>query len=117
VVPTIVFHGEQDRTVNPRNGEEVIAAALGIAGGRARSTDSALAEARLEEGVSALGGRYTRSIQHDENGNVLTEHWRVHEGGHAWAGGDARGSYTDATGPDATREMYRFFTEHSQGAV
>ena len=34
MVPTIVFHGDQDRTVNPRNGDQVIAQARGAAADR-----------------------------------------------------------------------------------
>jgi poly(hydroxyalkanoate) depolymerase family esterase len=101
-VPTIVFHGDADRTVHPRNGEQVIAAALG----------GSVGSPRVEQGVSSNGRRYTRSTHHDGEGKSLAEHWRVQGAGHAWSGGDARGSYTDARGPDATREMLRFFFEH-----
>lgn len=105
-VPTIVFHGDQDRTVHPRNGEKVIADVLGSAGeSRAFPEDGA----RAEQGVSARGRRYTRSIHLGDNGDALAEHWLVHGTGHAWSGGHAEGSYTDAKGPDATREMLRFF--------
>ncbi len=104
-VPTIVFHGDADRTVHPRNGEQVIAAALGGAAG----------SARVEQGMSPNGRRYTRSTHHDGQGRALAEHWRIEGAGHAWSGGDAKGSYTDASGPDATREMLRFFFEHPLG--
>jgi poly(hydroxyalkanoate) depolymerase family esterase len=100
-VPTIVFHGDQDTTVHPRNGEQVIAAVQG----------SAAANARVDQGVSIKGRRYTRSTRHADHGRVLTEHWLVHGTGHAWSGGCAEGSYTDGSGPDATGEMLRFFFE------
>jgi poly(3-hydroxybutyrate) depolymerase len=43
------------------------------------------------------------------DGSIDAEHWVVHGAGHAWSGGDALGSYTDAKGPSASREMMRFF--------
>ena len=115
-VPTIVFHGDQDRTVHPRNGEQVIAAALATAAaGAGASQTSPAGSLRVEQGVSIHGRRYTRSTHHDDRGNPLAEHWLVHGAGHAWSGGDAKGSYTDAKGPDATREMLRFFFGQPRG--
>lgn len=98
-VPTIVFHGDKDTTVHPRNGEQVIAAVLG----------TTAAGPQVEHGVSANGRRYTRSTRHADHGRTLTEHWLVHGAGHAWSGGSTEGSYTDGTGPCATSEMLRFF--------
>ena len=107
-LPTIVFHGDQDDTVHPSNGEQVIAASL------APSVD-ALGRAKLEteEHRGNHNGRdYTWRRYRDARGRVITEHWLVHGTGHAWSGGHLVGSYTDPKGPQATHEMLRFFLAH-----
>jgi NAD(P)-dependent dehydrogenase (short-subunit alcohol dehydrogenase family) len=45
----------------------------------------------------------------DARGVLYVEHWVVTGLGHGWSGGRPEGSYTDLHGPDAPREMLRFF--------
>jgi poly(hydroxyalkanoate) depolymerase family esterase len=103
IVPTIVFHGDRDTTVSPANGDDVIA--------------SSLAQTTL--GVSEISGRssggvsYTRTSYADEAGRTMAEKWNLHGVGHAWSGGSGAGTYTDPRGPDASREMLRFFAQHA----
>lgn len=115
-LPTIVFHGDGDAVVHPDNGAQAIAVALGQST-NGDDTHSA-ADSVMEPGVSAQGRRYTRTIYRAASGQpAQAEHWVVHGGGHAWSGGSEKGSYTDPSGPDATREMWRFFSLHVRSAA
>jgi poly(hydroxyalkanoate) depolymerase family esterase len=105
-VPTIVFHGDRDQIVHPRNGEHVIAQ-----GG------SAGLQRKVHRGHRPGGHAYTRTVHTDASGRAILEHWQIHGAGHAWSGGSAAGSYTDPQGPDAAREMLRFFLEHQNAAA
>jgi poly(hydroxyalkanoate) depolymerase family esterase len=105
-MPTIVFHGDNDTTVHPSNGEDVIAQAMSASISGASHT--------AERG-DASGRAYTRTTYRDAAGKPVTEHWLVHGAAHAWSGGSREGSYTDPRGPDASREMVRFFLQHHTG--
>ena len=107
VVPAIVFHGDRDIKVRPRNGDQVIAQWRAIHG-----AGDATPQVTIQRGQVPDGHAYTRAIHHDSSGQPFLEQWRVHGAGHAWSGGSRSGSYTDPRGPDATREMIRFFREH-----
>jgi poly(hydroxyalkanoate) depolymerase family esterase len=102
-VPTIVFHGDRDTTVHPNNGDQILEQSLGT-----MSTQK-----KVHRGQVPGGHAYTRTILTDASGRGMLEHWNIHGAGHAWSGGSPAGSYTDPRGPDATREMLRFFLEHS----
>ena len=106
-VPTIVFHGDRDTTVNPINGDEVVAQAKA----------SAVLQTRINRGESTGGMGYTCTSHSDASGQTMLEQWLLHGAGHAWSGGSSAGSYTDARGPDDSREMTRFFLQHSTAAV
>jgi poly(3-hydroxybutyrate) depolymerase len=95
---TIVFHGDSDQTVHSSNAEQVVGRAAGTGAAGERGT------------VEARGGRSTvRTIVRQPDGSTQAELWMVKGAGHAWSGGNAGGSYTDPSGPDASAEMIRFF--------
>lgn len=110
-IPAIIFHGDRDTTVHPSNGDRVVAQYLPVG----RVTNSKI-KAERRAGKVPNGRSYTCTIHSDGTGQPVLEQWSIHGAAHAWAGGTARGSYTDPQGPDASREMLRFFLAHPKGA-
>jgi poly(hydroxyalkanoate) depolymerase family esterase len=102
-IPIIVFHGDKDTTVHPANGDELIA----------RGVPHGANDIVVEPGRVPQGHAYTRTMHQRADGSPHAEQWLIHGAGHAWSGGNARGSYTDGKGPDASREMMRFFRTQS----
>lgn len=97
--PLIVFHGDADHTVNLSNAMDV------VRGFNAETTPGLAPESQA--------GRRSCTVRRlkSERG-VDAELWTIHGASHAWAGGSARGTYTDPAGPDASAEMMRFFLAH-----
>jgi poly(hydroxyalkanoate) depolymerase family esterase len=104
-VPTIVFHGLADSTVHPDNGAAVTSQALHAMPGL---------HVTMRQGLAEGGHRYRTTAHHHTDGRSLVEHWQIEGAGHAWAGGHSAGSYTDPKGPDASRQMVRFFLQHTK---
>ncbi len=104
VVPAIVFHGDRDSTVHPRNADHLLT--------HWASPDVAASPAIARRGRVPGGHEYTRAVVHAEGDRSILERWTVHGLGHAWSGGSLPGSYTDPKGPDASAEMVRFFEQH-----
>ncbi len=113
--PLIVFHGDADATVNHVNGSHVIDAALGAAAWEA--TRDAPADPGAGNGDRVFTRTVYRAGGAAREAPGHAEHWVVHGAGHAWSGGDDSGSFTDSAGPDASREMLRFFAEHPRSAA
>ena len=105
-VPVIVFHGDSDPMVHPSNGIEIVARA-GKA--HAAQADAPMLRPVSSRGTSGGGREYTRTVHACDEGHARIEAWILHGAGHAWSGGHASGSHTDASGPDASAEMVRFF--------
>lgn len=104
-LPTIIFHGDRDTTVHPNNADWILEQPAKKAGSKTK----------MLRGRVPQGHAYSRTILTDGDGRATSEHWNIHGAGHAWSGGSPAGSYTDQRGPDAAREMLRFFLEHSLG--
>ncbi|GAB9121842.1 extracellular catalytic domain type 1 short-chain-length polyhydroxyalkanoate depolymerase [Bradyrhizobium diazoefficiens] len=100
-IPTIVFHGDRDATVHPDNGDRIVEQAIG----------ATRTQKKVHRGQIPGGHGYTRTTYVDGQREIL-EHWNIHGASHAWSGGSPAGSYTDGEGPDATKEMLRFFLQH-----
>ena len=111
VMPTIVFHGSADKTVNPDNGEQITQAALAAIKGAGMTLKKV---EQSEDSPGAPSGRRdtTRTIYRAADGKPYIEHWAIGSGPHAWSGGDAAGSFTDPHGPSASQAMVEFFLQH-----
>jgi poly(hydroxyalkanoate) depolymerase family esterase len=100
-VRSIAFHGDADQIVHPSNAASFV-----------ESQSKAGDNVQREEARSSASRTYTRAVTRDKTGTVMIEQWLIHGSGHAWSGGSGDGTYTDPRGPDASREMVRFFLEH-----
>ncbi len=115
-VPTIVFHGDRDRTVDVSNASVIVAETS-----RAFESRRGHPLRRVVAQRGSAGGReFTRTEYRDDEGGasegaggVLMEEWRIAGAGHAWSGGNAAGSFADAQGPDASSAMVDFFLRHN----
>jgi poly(hydroxyalkanoate) depolymerase family esterase len=95
---TIVFHGDAEQIFHPSKAAKIIAAKTGDTVERTKVRSSA-------------SRAYTRAVTRDKTGTLVVEQWLIHGSGHAWSGGSTDGTYTDPHGPDASRELLRFFLE------
>jgi poly(hydroxyalkanoate) depolymerase family esterase len=106
-IPSIVFHGDADSKVHPCNGDQLVAA---FSGG------DSMPNSTTQQGQVPGGRSYTRRLFNERGGIATCEQWVVHGAPHAWSGGSPAGSYTDVNGPDASKEMLRFFLAHAKTA-
>ncbi|HEU0012436.1 MAG TPA: PHB depolymerase family esterase [Longimicrobium sp.] len=109
-MPLIVFHGQADVVVNPQN-------ALTMAGQWAEVHDRAFPGRGMAVFIKHVRERFEVENGLEVRGiidmpNVPVAGKIVGGLGHAWSGGSPEGTYTDPRGPDASREMLRFFLAH-----
>jgi len=100
---TIAFHGDRDTTVHPANGRAILEQACRGA------TGLSIAGSLTSERIRMRGGsQVTRVTRSGDRGLPIAELWIIHGGAHVWSGGGGGENSTDS-GPDASREMARFF--------
>lgn len=102
-IPIIVFHGQDDQTVNPCNSQQIISQWI------ASRPEAGGSNVYAEETGESNGHAYAKTQYRDTRGSLFAEHWVVNDLGHAWSGGSPTGSYTDSKGPDASQKMLSFF--------
>ena len=112
-MPVIVFHGTADSRVNPVNADQTIE--------QWRKTNACLAAVQSEVGFALTekvidgkipsGYSYRQHIYAEFDGRVLMEKWLVDGLEHAWSGSPRASKYGDAKGPNASAEIWRFFSE------
>jgi poly(hydroxyalkanoate) depolymerase family esterase len=114
IVPTIVFHGTDDKVAAPVNGDQVVEQwmhtnFLASSGAYLAylDTPTTRTSGQTPDGYSYLV--FTWSLP---DGDEVQAYWKVAGLGHAWSGGHPRGSFTDPLGPDASLAMYQFFMAH-----
>ncbi len=114
IVPTIVFHGTNDMTVAPTNGDQVVQ--QWIQTNHLASQGTYMANfhhpTRATPGKIENGYSYVVATWNANNGNEVQSYWKIGGMGHAWSGGNTTGSYTDPRGPSASVAMYNFFMAH-----
>jgi poly(hydroxyalkanoate) depolymerase family esterase len=92
-----LWHGALDSVVNPINltaQEAMFARVLGVGVGATSKDDGAV-----------------HAVYRDTRGVPVLETWLVPGMGHAWSGGDPRGTHTWPPGPSATERMLDFLLE------
>lgn len=99
----ILFQGDQDETVDIRNGDALEAQWLPADG----------LPVQVEQGQAPGGLGYSRRRHVTASGEAALEYWIIHGAGHAWSGGSKDGTYADPRGPNATAEMLRFFLDET----
>lgn len=113
-MPTIVFHGSLDATVNNVNGSQIVEQWAQTNDLIDDQTDNNSVDAAADQTLTGTanvpnGLNFTRRIYTDANNRALLEFWLVDMMRHSWSGGSSAGSYTEPRGPSASFEMVRFF--------
>ena len=104
--PLIVLHGNADETVTERNAEGLMKVWEKLFESAPQAGQLAREEREFESTESA---RAYSQIDLQRDGRIVVRSLRIHGLAHAWSGGDAELQFNDATGPDASVTIWKFF--------
>jgi poly(hydroxyalkanoate) depolymerase family esterase len=112
-VPTMVFHGTDDGTVTPCNGDEAVEQATETNDLLDDDSDNGSVDYTADTTNTGSGPdlSYTEYVYEDADGNPIVDYYVVDGMGHAWSGGSDTGSYTAPGGPDASAIMWDYFSQ------
>lgn len=103
-IPLLVMHGADDAVVSSRNGDALASQWREVLASQGLSL--------VQTVVDGAGGE--RLDWRDAQGTLWLRLWRISDVGHAWSGGDPSGTYVEASGPDATAEMFAFIASSAR---
>jgi len=118
-MPAIVFHGSADPRVSRVNADQAIAQwskTNACLAAEAAESGFVLTE-KVVEGKVADGYAYQKHSYVEADARLLMEKWLVQGLGHAWSGSPKPSKYGDPKGPNASAEIWRFFSEAGSNAT
>jgi poly(hydroxyalkanoate) depolymerase family esterase len=111
VIPTLVFHGTSDGTVNVVNAHQTAQQWTQTGDLASDGADNGNVDNTADATVSGTTCRaWTRyDYRNSSNGATVVRKYIVNGLGHRWPGGSSAGTYTDACAPDASQIIVDFF--------
>ena len=111
VMPTIIFHGSADGTVNVVNAHQTAQQWTQTNDLASDGSDNNNVDYTADATVTGTACRaYTRyDYNNSTNGQTVVRKYIVSGMDHRWPGGSSAGSYTDACAPDASQIIVDFF--------
>lgn len=110
-IPTLVFQGTADGTVNPLNAHQTLSQwAQANDRGYDAIDDGDVDDASDASATLTACRTYTRyDYRNSQSGAVVMRKYMISGLGHHWSGGSSAGTYTDSCGPDASAIILDFF--------
>lgn len=112
-LPTLIFHGDRDTVVNPRNADQVWAQFAQLNDLLDDGLDNqSVPDTATEQSTGQVPqGHAYRTESITVGGKPLLMRYSVAGMAHAWSGGDSRVQYNDPAGPSAAQLLWAYFRQ------